>query len=88
MLHFGAWRLLGRSVVTRFRSADAPARFLSRVRKNLCYSDAAMQTDDETKKAAPVRAAKKSEGWREREESRNAGVAPRTTKDNGGVVRC
>jgi hypothetical protein len=46
-----------------------------------------MQTRIE-EKATPVQAAKKSEGWREREESRNAGVAPRTTKDAGGVVRC
>ncbi len=34
--------------------------------------------EDTQKKAAPLRAAKKSEGWREREESNAAGTAPRT----------
>lgn len=47
-------------------------------------------SDDEQKKAAPVRASKKSEGWREREESRNASVAPRKTSkhENDEPVRC
>lgn len=39
-----------------------------------------MQTDDVQKKAAPRRAPFKPEGWREREEARNARVTPRTTK--------
>lgn len=38
-----------------------------------------MLNEDIQKKAAPLRAAKKSEGWREREESKAAGVAPRTS---------
>jgi hypothetical protein len=44
------------------------------------------RTDDELTKAAAARA-NKSEGWREREESRNAGVAPRFAKASG-LVRC
>jgi hypothetical protein len=50
-----------------------------------------MQSDDVMKKAAPVRESKKSEGWREREEARNARVTPRTTKlenDEPALVRC
>lgn len=38
-----------------------------------------MLNEDTQKKAAPLRAAKKSEGWREREESKPAGTAPRTS---------
>jgi hypothetical protein len=40
-----------------------------------------MQTDDTLNKAAPVRVAKKSEGWREREEAKAAGITPRTQTD-------
>lgn len=48
-----------------------------------------MQTDDVQKKAAPVRASKKSEGWREREEAAAARVAPRAHKADGAShVRC
>ena len=45
------------------------------------------RTDDDMKKVAPGRDSKKSDGWREREESRTAGVAPRLAKA-AGVVRC
>jgi hypothetical protein len=39
-----------------------------------------MLTDDVQKKASPRRAPFKPEGWREREEARNARVMPRTNK--------
>jgi hypothetical protein len=50
-------------------------------------------TDDKQMKAAPVRVAKKSEGWREREESKAHGVAPRkltesVRDDEHSLVRC
>jgi hypothetical protein len=38
------------------------------------------QTDDYEKKATPPRAWFKPEGWREREEARNARVTPRSNK--------
>jgi hypothetical protein len=44
-------------------------------------------TDDDQKKVAPVRESRKSDGWREREESRTAGVAPRLARADG-IVRC
>lgn len=50
-----------------------------------------MQNDDVEKKSAPVRAAKKSDGWREREESKCAGVTPRIShrsSDAATLVRC
>lgn len=50
-----------------------------------------MMTDDTVMKAAPVRVTKKSEGWREREEAKAAGVAPRKLterSDKHSLVRC
>lgn len=47
--------------------------------KSCDTASAAMLNEDIQKKAAPLRAAKKSEGWREREESKAAGTAPRTS---------
>ena len=50
-----------------------------------------MTNDDVEKKAAPVRVAKKSDGWREREEAKAAGVTPRTVEqrqhDEHSLVR-
>jgi hypothetical protein len=40
-----------------------------------------MATDDKSK-TKPMRTKKKSDGWREREESRAAGITPRTTSKN------
>ncbi len=46
------------------------------------------QSYDDQKKAAPPRASKKSDGWREREESRHAGAAPRAkSADKPTLVR-
>jgi len=42
-----------------------------------------MQNEDLEKKSAPVRASKKSEGWREREEAKAAGVTPRKIASPG-----
>jgi hypothetical protein len=47
-----------------------------------------MQSDDTQKKVAPVRVSKKAEGWREREEARNASVAPRKSETQSPIVRC
>jgi hypothetical protein len=47
-----------------------------------------MQIDDMQKKVAPVRVSKKAEGWREREEARNASVAPRKADSRSPFVRC
>lgn len=35
-----------------------------------------MQSEDTQQKASPVRTSKKSDGWREREEAKAAGVTP------------
>jgi hypothetical protein len=50
-----------------------------------------MQNEDTQKKAAPLRASKKSAGWREREESKAAGTAPHSADravDEPSFVRC
>ena len=44
--------------------------------KSCDTASAAMLNEDTQKKAAPLRSSKKSEGWREREESKAAGTAP------------
>jgi len=46
---------------------------------------------DDKQKTKPIRTGKKSDGWREREESRAAGVTPRTMMktdelDNGHAL--
>jgi hypothetical protein len=58
-------------------SAAAALTFSDPVGKILCYLVGRMQSDDVQKKARPVLVRKKSEGWREREESKAAGIAPR-----------
>lgn len=52
------------------------ASFAVRLGKS-CGTASRVMNEDTQKKAAPARAAKKSEGWREREESNAAGTAPR-----------
>lgn len=48
-------------------------------------SSSVMQTDPQKKK--PMRTKKKSDGWREREESKAAGVTPRpTTSDEPRTI--
>jgi len=55
-------------------------RFPFTVDEGCVTASAVMQTDDAQKKAAPYRAPFKPEGWREREEARNARVTPRSSK--------
>ncbi len=56
-----------------------------------------MQSDELQKKGRPVVVRKKSDGWREREESKAAGIAPRQldaktgardANDDHSLVRC
>ncbi len=91
MLHFGARRgAVCSSTGIAGGSTVVDGNFRS-VGEILCYSLARMQTDDTQKKAAPVRGGKKSDGWREREEAKTAGLTPRKLDEKRqgySLVRC
>jgi hypothetical protein len=53
--------------------------FFGLAKEILWYRVGRMQNEDTQKKAAPLRSSKKSEGWREREESKAAGTAPHSS---------